>query len=210
MGVKVRENTIDYDPVPGGLHIAHCIGTWDIGTHYEAKWGKKKKEVVIMWELPELRIMVPDSNGVEVDMPRSISKRYNSSLYESNLLKDLEGWRGEKFSDEELKIFDLDNVLGKPCQLSVIHNDKGKRIYANVDAIVRAPKGYPVQKTENKLRSFDMEETMAIPSDTPEWIKKLIESSDEYKGDNGHEPSSEPGANDVQSKEHAVSDDLPF
>ncbi|MHA1379626.1 MAG: hypothetical protein ACTSRG_14730 [Candidatus Helarchaeota archaeon] len=41
----------------------------------------------------------------------------------ATMRKFLESWRGKKFTKEELEGFDLQKILGKPCQLQIIHSD---------------------------------------------------------------------------------------
>ena len=57
--------------------------------------------------------------------PRAISETYTNSLGEkANLRKMLENWRGRAFTQEEMDGFDLRNVLGKACMISVVHGTK--------------------------------------------------------------------------------------
>jgi hypothetical protein len=68
---------------------------------------------------------------------------YTASLFEkANLRKHLESWRGRKFTDDELKEFELENLIEANCQIQVIHNIGNNGIvYANVQAIVPLAKG---------------------------------------------------------------------
>ena len=171
----------DYEPIPEDLHLAVCYGIWDLGTQYSETWHQSSHKVVIVWELPEIRGDF-ERNGKMVSLPRAISKQYRLSLHKkAGLRKDLESWRGKKFSDDELsKGFDLKKLLGVPCQIQVLHNksDEGK-IYSNISAIIKAPPGTKIE-TENPITFFSFEENVDIPSNTPEWIEKLIKEAKEF------------------------------
>lgn len=75
------------------------------------------------------------------EKPRIISKEYTLSLSDkATLRRDLESWRGQRFSDDDIYVvgFDLQNILGKPCQITVGHNtSKTGKTYADIAGIVR-------------------------------------------------------------------------
>ena len=99
---KEPEGT-DFEIMEAGVKLAGCYGLYDLGTQYDKKWEKDTRKVVILWEIPEERIMVNSQ-----DLPRAISKKYTLSLHtKSQLRKDLEAWRGKTFTQQELEGFDL-------------------------------------------------------------------------------------------------------
>ena len=168
----------DFTPIPEDLHLAVCYGIWDIGTQFSERWGKAVHKVVIVWEIPGCRGEF-EQDGVKKDLPRAISKRYTLSLHKkADLRKDLESWRGRKFSDEELKGFDVKKLLGVPCQIQVLHTKNEDKVYVNIAAITKAPAGTKITP-ENPLKFFSFEEGNAVPSGTPEWIMALIRQAEE-------------------------------
>lgn len=171
----------DFTPIPEDLHLAICYGIWDIGTQFTHFSDHPVHKVVIVWELPEVRGEF-ERDGKKVDLPRAISKQYTVSLHKkASLRKDLESWRGRKFTDEELKGFDLKKLLGVPCQIQIIHNKVEEKTYANISAIIKAPAGkYPT--SENSLTFFSFEDGTEIPKNTPQWIVELIKGAEEFKG----------------------------
>jgi hypothetical protein len=105
-------------------------------------------------------------------------KRYTLSLHEkANLRRELETWRGKKFTAEEGEGFDLEKLLGANCQLQVIHNEKDDgTVYANVQAIVPAGRGL---------------EKLSIPPDYVRAINRDKTSTDSKPGTNG-KPAAQP------------------
>jgi hypothetical protein len=137
--------------IPEGVHIGICYGCFDVGTQTTEWKGetKQKREVVIVWEIPDERIKL-EKDGKEVDLPRAVSKIYTASLGEkANLRKDLTAWRGKDFTDAELKAFSLTNILGKACQLQIVHRKVGDKTYANIQSLMALPKGVKVNEPEN-------------------------------------------------------------
>ena len=171
----------DFTPIPEDLHLAICYGIWDLGSQFTNFSDHPVHQVVIVWEIPEVRGEF-ERDGKKVDLPRAISQKYTVSLHEkANLRKALESWRGKKFTDEELKGFDLKKLLGVPCQIQVLHNVKDGKTYANVGAIIKAPQGKKIAP-ENPLTFFSFEDGKDIPLNTPQWIKDIITKAEEFKG----------------------------
>ena len=182
MGLTARDKGgVDFIPIPEDLHLAICFGIWDLGTQFSERWGKSAHGVILMWEIPGCRAEF-ERDGKQVNLPRTISKRYRLSLHKkADLRKDLENWRGRQFTDEELKGFDLKKLLGATCQLQVLHNRVDDKVYANIAAITKAPIGTKVLP-ENHLKFFSFEDTTEAPAGTPQWIMDLIRHAEEYGG----------------------------
>jgi len=191
-----------FDPVPEALHSAVCYAVFDLGTHPQERWNKRVHKVLITWEIPELRIEI-EKNDVTLDLPRALSKRYTLSLHEkANLRKDLETWRGRKFTPEELDGFDLKKLLGVSAQIQVIHADSNGKTYANISAVVPSKDKLT---PENPVKYFSFEEDGDIPEGTPEWIVELIQGSDEWQM-----KTAAFGGDDDSPPIDSYDDDIPF
>ena len=169
----------NFEPIPEGVHIARCTGLIDLGMQYSEKFDKTIHKAIIMWELVDEKYTGEDG----VEKCRTMSKEYSLSLHEkSSLTKVLEAWRGAKFTEEELKGFDLNKILGKPCQIQVIHTAKGDKTYSNIAAIMALPKGMKVEPPANTM-VFDLDSDN-VKNDIlllPEWIQKKVMESTTWK-----------------------------
>lgn len=135
----------EFIPCPSGTHQAVCVDVVDLGS-MPTNFGPKRK-VKIVWQINE-----PMENGNRF----SVQSRYTASLNEkATLRRDLEAWRGRPFSEEELKGFDIEKLLGANCLLSVVHVEKGDQVYANVKSIAPLMKGMPKIAPENFTRAQD-------------------------------------------------------
>lgn len=148
MPIVAKKPESSFTPCPEGLHQAVCVDVVDLGLQ-KGQYGEKHK-VEIRWQVD-----AEDERGRR----HELRKWYTLSLHEkANLRKDLECWRGRKFTEAELAGFDLENLLGANCQLQVIHNisDEG-RTYDNVQAIVphnsKVPKISPQEYVRQKDRA---------------------------------------------------------
>lgn len=122
----------DFVAAPAGLHGAVLCDVTDLG-ELPTPWGPKPK-IELRWQIEA----VNQNNGKRF----LVSKRYNNSQApSSNLRLDLESWRNKKFSDDEMERFDLEALLGKNCQLQIMHNTKDGTTYANVNTVLPPAKG---------------------------------------------------------------------
>ena len=181
MGIVVKEAS-GLPLVPEGVYQAVCYSVWDIGTQFSEKWGKSAHQGIVVWELCECRMEV-ERDGVKIDLPRAVSKKYTMSLNEkASLRKDLQSWRGRNFTREELNGFDITKLLGVNCMIQIIHNQKDNKVFANIASITPLYKGLKKLDAENPLKYFSLSENVDIPEGTPKWIAELIEGSAEYQG----------------------------
>lgn len=168
-------NGNDFKPVPSGAHVGICVLVADMGVQPSAKF-KPQRKVYIRWEIPGESVEWTDKNGNKQTGPMSIGKQYTLSLSEkANLRADLEAWRGKSFTDDELKGFDLENILGKPCMLGVTHTTKDNKTYANVASIMVIPKGTPIPKPTSEPFTYTIEDHDQSKFERlPKWLQEAI------------------------------------
>lgn len=164
----------DFEVAPQGLHQAVCIDVIDLGLMQTA-WGPKHR-VRIRWAID-----AQNSRGY----PFWISATYNLTLGTSSkpsgLRKALESWRGKQFTDEEVKCFDLDKVIGANCQLQVIHRPgDGGKVWANVQAVVPIGKNMvPMRVPADYVRVGERPPQGPPPAQPPDGSRmELVKSYD--------------------------------
>lgn len=209
----VSSSGSDYKPVPAGSYIATSVRVIDLGTQTSNYQGQEKaqRKVLITWEIPEVEIELEDGN-----MPALISSSYTASLHEkASLRKVLESWRGRSFTADELKGFDLKNVLGKPCMINVVHTEKDGNTYANVAAVMPLPKGVKGAPASHELINVDLddfeEDAFERLSDR---LQDKIRVSPEYKAiyatDDDFRGGDEGGISGRQDDRPDLDDEIPF
>lgn len=191
----------DFQQVKPGTYVARSFRIVDIGTQHSEYQGKPivRNQFILFWELPTELI---DVNGEQ--KPTIVSKFYTASLHEkANLRHDLQSWRGKEFSSEELRGFDLTQVLGKPCLLTIVATANGK---SKISAVTGLPKGTTCSAAVNPISCFWVNEWSEEGfNNLSDGLKKLVQSSDEYKAmKNGNVQILEP------AKSNDPFDDLPF
>lgn len=174
-------------PIEAGSYGARCYAMAHIGTVPDTFQGKKitVNRVRIFFELPE---ELAEFDGEM--KPRHISKEYTLSLSsKANLKKDLEAWRGKQFTEEELDSFDITNVVGAECMLSIVNkkSETTGNIYANIASVSKPVKGMKVGKlhedTEQVIFAYSLDEDDLIKAFLllPEFVQDAIVTSAEWK-----------------------------
>ena len=215
----IVENTStggDFKPVPAGLHLARCYRIIDLGTQRSEYEGveKHQRKIMLGWELHG-----KDDEGDELVTdrgdPLAIFKNYTLSWNDkANLRIDLQNWRNKPFTEEEMRRFDIQTILGAWCMLTVIQRPgKNGKLYANVKAVSPVPSviksaGLPPAINVNqvfRLADPDLElyETFG------KGLKAMIEASPEWQAYQGKKGAQKP-VKAPSSGFDDMDDDLPF
>jgi len=143
----LKDNRTEFTPAPEGLHQAVCVDVIDLGLQ-ENKWGKKQM-LRLSWQIEEIN----DKTSKRF----MVGQQFTQSLHKKSRLRPLlEAWRGKKFTDEELQGFDPEVLIGVNCQVQVVHSlGTEGQVYANVQAVVPAPRGAVKMRPENYVRVKD-------------------------------------------------------
>lgn len=177
MSLIINEGASTTIPLlPEDVYPAVCNMLIDLGEQYSEKFDKLSRKVLIGWELP--------GEVLENGETRRLSNTYTASLNsKGNLRKDLISWRGRDFTVDELKKFDLRNIVGAPCMLSVIHREGQNGKYAAIGGIMKMPKGMPLPTLSNGYIILDLDEEGVEEKmeALPEWIQTRIKESETWK-----------------------------
>lgn len=149
MKINLKE-TNAFKACPEGMYPAVCVDVIDLGLKEDTFQGKTKTvhKIRIAWQVDEL-----DDTGRRY----FVSKTYNLSGHKkSNLRKDLEVWRGKPFANEGFDEFELEDLVGVNCQISVAHRlMPDGETWTMVQAIVPAAKGAPKMAPKEYIRKKD-------------------------------------------------------
>jgi hypothetical protein len=188
MSFIVEDKGGNYERCPAGMHLGRCYRIVDLGTQKSEYMGQVKylHKIMVGWE-----IHGTDDSGKAIQMrdgrPFAIFKNYTLSWSEkANLRLDLQSWRGKAFTQEEMRKFDLKNVLGAWCMLNVIERaGQNGNVYANVDGITPVPSiikqnGLPEAVNPNEMFNLKSPD-MAIFEKFSDHLKAKITASPEWE-----------------------------
>ena len=176
----VKDNAKDFEKFPTGLQPAICCGVHDLGVQPGFQ-GALTHKCVLIFEMAERR-----TEGDFAGKRFIVTQTYSASLNEkSNLSKDLESWRGRKFTAAEREGFDLDTVVSVNATLNMIEKTKKSGGISTIIGTILPP-----LKEAEKLTAENPPDFM------PKWIRVLL--GQEHEGEYGDEVGGE------------FDDDIPF
>jgi len=201
-----KEASKTFTPVPAGSHIGRAVHCISLGTQPASPNFLPSFKVLMAWEIPDEVIV---NTQTKEQKPMLISKEYSLSLgKKANLRRDLEGWRGREFTADELKGFQVEKVLDKPCMLNVIHKTSASgNVYAVITGISALPKGVQCGPRVHELLHYEIEQGKSCPQweKIPEFIRKKIELCGEWTHPAVSETTEEP-----ETETEPEGDTVPF
>lgn len=197
-----------FTPVPPGSHVARCYRIIDLGTQRTEYKGDVKLQHKIM---VQFEVHSEDDHGVPLTTdkgePMSISKNYTLSLSDKATLRhDLESWRGRQFTEEELRGFELKNVLGAWAMITVVRSQGADgKSYTNIANVNPIPKTMKASLPDgfNEAKMFTLNDPDMLMFETfGQKLKEKIKSAPEWTQDK----PAKTGAHPFEDME----DDIPF
>lgn len=210
-------NNSSFKPVPPGMHLARCYRIIDLGTQPSEYMGTTKHlpKLLMQWE-----VHGESDDGQPLltakGEPMTISKNYTISLAENaTLRKDLTSWRGRDFTAEELRGFELGNVLGHWAMITVatsIGNNGNE--YTNITTINPVPvniKKAGLPEAYNSPQMFTLgNPDMAIWETLSDGVKAKIERSPEWQSKSVTHSGGGPKGGGSKPNDAGFEDDIPF
>ncbi len=173
---------------PPGNDVASCCAIVVIGTIMESFKGaapEPAKKVILGFEITNKKHVFKEGGQPE---PFVMWSEYLLSFNEkANLRKTIHSWAGQAFSNEQMKAFNLDDMLTCSCLANIVAdtNAKGEK-RTRIHSISAVPEGMPVPAMISKPLifnypgiggTFDRESFDRIPA----WIQKKMKTSTEYQ-----------------------------
>lgn len=205
----------DFELVPPGIHLAICQSVVHLGVQpsNNAKFPDKD-QVYLRFEIPGVKVKW-EKKGEVHEGSAMISTFFTLSLNEkSNLRPFLVGWRGKEFTPAEEDGFEVASIIGKVCQLSVIHEQGND---GKVRAKIQGAFGL-IQEQKDRLRADPTLGQVTSPDGLivytpeahdpvvwdklPEWLQKKI--------DGRVKTAAGPDYVNQSQKQPDYDDDIPF
>jgi hypothetical protein len=196
------------------MYLARCYRIVDLGTQKSEYLGQIKNLPKVMLQF---EVHGEDDAGKPLvtskNEPMSISKNFTLSLAEkATLRKDLQTWRGKEFTADELRGFQIDNVLGAWAMIAITKavGNNGKE-YTNIANINSVPKPMKANLPEghNKCAAFYIESPdMDMFETFSDNLRAKIEQSPEWQA-RGNQPA-KAASTSKGSGFDDMDDDIPF
>lgn len=174
--------------VPKGNHLAICCGLIEMGTQHDTWKGEEKvmRKIRILWEVPKFRIKFQDKRtGREVEKPAWVGQDYTLSFSDKAKLRPVVEAHGIEIPEKGA--VPLERMIGVGVQIKITHNESedGSQ-WEHVDTVAGLLEGTPVPALEAEpllYQILDDHGNVIEPGDRiPDFVKKKIQASDEYRG----------------------------
>lgn len=169
-----------------GTHPARLLRAIDLGTTYSERYNNSTRSIDLTWCLTETAHVFDEEKG---EQPFVVSRRFSQKIGPKAALgKVIKSWLGREPEDD----FDIQELFNTPCMVSVVYNEVKKdgetNTYANVDNVMKVPKGMKVSALQQEPQVFDLDEfDQDAFMELPEFMREIIARSDEYKELKGSE-----------------------
>jgi hypothetical protein len=215
MGITASSESGDFEKFmfEPKRYDAVCFQVVDLGTHTNEWQGKKTRarKCLIGFEVPSEMMEIEGKDGTMLSMPRVLSRQLTISLSEkSNMLPLLVSWRGRDFTPEEEVAFDISKLMGCTCELQIINKNSKKtgKPYNFIQNILSPRDGVKKVTPQTPELYFSFEDNTDVP-DMPDWIRGIIEESEEWMDINIGQPDAEDAAQE-EPPPQGDEDDIPF
>lgn len=138
MASILSETESTFEIPSADVHSAVCCEFVDLGEQ-QSPWGPKTQGVLLF------QVHERDSEGRQKEVRVYFTMTLGTSTMKSKVRKLLESWRGTPFTGDELKGFDIEQVVGKQCRVLITHAMNQKdQVTARIGSILKAAPGITV------------------------------------------------------------------
>jgi hypothetical protein len=178
--------------VPARTYLGVINGVFDIGTQKGFGDRGPVNQFIITFELHTRgnRKSGPqparDAKGHIHEISAYVSFYLGSRERPSNLLKVIEACERRQLTGDEIrKGYDIEQLLGKCCQVIVVHEAKKSasgELFAKADSFAALDPDDEEPAGELDEVYYEITEAREIPDSIPKWIAKKIRESQEFGG----------------------------
>ena len=203
-------NRVEQPQIEPDVYPSYVVQIIDLGLQpqkpYQGKDKPPVQEVMLTYELSDSFMIDADGNEME-DKPRWVSE----TLPFYGLFADKAKSTKRYLALDPTNEFDGEfaKLIGMPCNVTIVNNESGGKVYANVGnvASISAKKAGQMNELKNPTKVFDLDEPdMDVFNALPEWIREKIKSNLNFNGSAlqealaGDKPAAKPAAKKAASR----------
>jgi len=155
----IIEQSTNKTTCPAGNFNSLCVGVHDLGIQPSKNGWQPRQKLAIVFEIDK-----EIEDGPLAGERYRISKIVSASLNtKATLMKMLTSWFGRDptVGSNGKRRFDFETLVGRPCMLSVTHQEKDGETRATISSVSAHVDGLPILPMTSD------------PDDTPEWVEKM-------------------------------------
>lgn len=179
-------NKKQYEAVEPGVYPARVVQIIDFGVQpqrpYQGKEKAPAQEIGLTYELVDEFLKDEDGNDME-DKPRWQSEIIPLYSLDQDRAKSTQRYLA--LDPDRVHGGDFSQLVGSPCNVTLIHNQSGDKVYVNVAAIagMRPRDAQKCPELVNDPKVFDLDDPdVEVFRSFPEWIQEKIMGNLNYSG----------------------------
>jgi len=163
-------------PLAPDNYPARVVQIIDLGVQNQRPYKGVEKppinEIMVTYELTS-EFMLDDEGNEDKERPRWVSERMAFHNLRADKAKSTKRYmaldpKGECEGD-------FTQLVGRPCLVAIVNNEKDGRVYNNVGAVSPPVKGMDIPGLVNEGKVFDLDSATAEDfAALPEWIQGII------------------------------------
>ena len=162
-----------------GNYPARLVQVLDLGVQKQRPYKGEEKpdiqELMLTYELVS-EFLLDDEGNEDETKPRWVSERV--PLYNLNADKAKSTKRYYAFDPKEEAEGDWTQLLGKPCLVAIVNNERHGIVYNNVGAVSPPMKGMQTPELVNEPRIFDTSDPdPEVFESLPGWVQEIIKGA---------------------------------
>lgn len=180
-----NKDRVEQPLIDAGTYPARLVQIIDLGLQAQRAYQGKEKppanEIMLIYELVDTFMVDKDGNELE-DKPRWISETLPLYSIDQEKAKSTQRYFALDPSGEDGG--DFSQQIGKPCNVTLVQNAKGEKIYINVAGIsaMRDRDAKKCPDLVNDPKVFDLDEPdVELFKTLPEWIQEKIKGNLRFK-----------------------------
>lgn len=181
-----QANRVEQPVLEADVYPARLVQLLDLGLQpqraYQGQDKPPAQEIMLTYELTDAFMLDEEGNELE-DKPRWISETLPFYGLFADKAKSTQRYKA--FDPTEAWEGDFSQAVGMPCNVTIVNNQKGEKVYTNVAnvAAMSAKKAANLPELKNEAKVFDLDEPdLAVFNSLPKWIQEKIQGNLNYKG----------------------------
>lgn len=181
-----QENRVEQPIIEADVYPGRLVQIIDFGLQaqkpYQGQDKKPAQEIMLTYELSDCFMVDEDGKELE-DKPRWISETLPFYGLFADKAKSTQRYKA--FDPSEEFEGDFSKCIGLPCNITIVNNKKGEKVYTNVANVapMAARKAAALPELKNDPKVFDLDDPdLEIFKKFPKWIQDKIQGNLNYKG----------------------------
>lgn len=216
MGLKAPQGTggkqfVEQENIKPGSYPARVVQIIDFGLQpqrpYQGAAKPPAHEIGLTYELVDEFMKDENGNDIE-DKPRWISETLPFHGLFADKAKSTQ--RYKTFDPDEQWGGDFSKILTLPCNVTVVNNKSGDKVYDNVGTIsaMRPRDAEKCPELKNEPKMFDLDAPdLEVFNKFPKWIQEKIKGNLNYQGSKLHKLLGDAPKQEPQKEQEAPWED---